>query len=256
MKRQIIGITMAIVLAAGGTWALVAYVQSAKSDAVAGQNPVQVLVVNHAIAKGTAVGDMSTLVTLTDVPQRLVATDAVTDLATLDQTMVAGIDLAVGDQLRTARLLTANALVRVEVPKGLQEVTVALSPERAVGGALVAGDTVGLLFSFQPFEGQPSDTTHFTIHKVLVTAVQFSALDRAALGGDSGSTETTVQVPVAEAPGDQLLVTLAVTAAEAEQVVFASEFGTVWLTGESASATETGTRVLTIADIYVTVARR
>jgi pilus assembly protein CpaB len=115
---------------------------------------------------------------------------------------------------------------------------------------------VGLLFSFQPFEGQPSDTTHFTIHKVLVTAVQFSAMDRAALGGDSGSTDTTVNAPVAEAPGDQLLVTLAVSAPEAEQVVFAAEFGTVWLTGESASATETGTRVLTIADIYVTVARK
>lgn len=273
MKRQIIGIVVAIVLAVLGTLALVSYVRSAKDDAVKNQQPVDVYVVSHDIGKGTAVSDMTNLVKLTSVPERLVAADAVRDLGELDQTLVAGIDLAPGDQLRSARLVDGRTLVRVVVPKGLQEITVALSPERAVGGALLAGDTVGVVFSFDPFDlasaGSPAtdttdttalalprtpNTTHLTLHKVLVTAVQFSAKDRSAISGEG--TETTVGATVAQAPGDQLLVTLAVTAAEAEQVVFAAEFGDVWLTAEPDDATEDGTRILTLSGVYVTVVRK
>ena len=39
-----------------------------------------------------------------------------------------------------------------DVPLGLQEVTVALDPERAVGGDLKVGDTVGVVLSFDPFD--------------------------------------------------------------------------------------------------------
>lgn len=282
MKRQVIGITIAVVLAVAGTFALISYVKSAKDDAVKDEQLTQVYVVGDDIAKGTSVADMADRVALTDVPQRLVAPSAVTDLATLDETFVASLDLRRGEQLLTNRLVDPRALVRVDVPDGLQEITIALSPERAVGGELFAGDTVGVLFSFDPFQtsiaGAPVEpstdptapvvtvaaptmtpnTTHFTLHKVLVTAIQFSRVDteRAAeVQGDDDSTATTLDPTVAEAPAAQLLITLAVSAPEAEQLVFAAEFGFIWLTAEGAGATEDGTRILTLDGVYVTVPR-
>lgn len=277
MKRQVIGITVAIVLAVVGTVALVAYVKSAKDDAVKGEQLVKVYVAQSDITKGTPVSQMEPMVALTDVPARLVAADAVTDLTKLQQTDVAAIEILKGEQLVTARLVDPRTLVRAPVPAGLQEITIALSPERAVGGALSAGDTVGVIFSFQPFQvseaGTPASTsttqpnvtadtltprntpnmTHFTLHKVLVTAIQFSQKDTTRAAELNGSTDSTIDPSTAEAPSQQILVTLAVSSPEAEQVVFASEFGFVWLTAEGPKASEKGTRILTLDGVYVTV---
>lgn len=285
MKRQVIGITIAVVLAVAGTFALISYVKSAKDDAIEDEQLTQVYVISDDIARGTPVNAMTDVVALTDVPARLVAPDAVTDLTTLDDTFVASVDLQRGEQLLENRLVDPRTLVRVDVPDGLQEITIALSPERAVGGELFAGDTVGVLFSFDPFQtsvsgassdpaidppGDPAapvttvaaptmtpNMTHFTLHKVLVTAIQFSRVDtqRAAEVSNDESTDTTLDPALAEAPAAQLLVTLAVSAPEAEQLVFASEFGSIWLTAEGPDATEEGTRILTLDGVYVTVPR-
>lgn len=276
MKRQVVGVVLAVVLAVVGTVALVAYVQSAKDDAVAGEEPVQVYVVRDDIAKGTTVTDLTANVVLADVPNRLVAADAVTSLQSIDPALVAETDLVAGEQLLTSRLVDPRTLVRVAVPDGLQEITIALSPERAVGGVVAPGDTVGVLFSFLPFQTSGTDPqdgstttslaatpvqtpnmTHFTLHKVLVTAIQFSEQDttRAAQRAGQGevSTETTIDPAIAEAPSQQILVTLAVSASQAEQLVFATEFGFVWLTAEGPAASEDGTRILTLDGVYVTV---
>ena len=276
MKRQVVGIVLAVVLAVVGTVALVAYVRSAKDDAVAGEDPVQVYVVRDDIAKGTTVTDLTARVELADVPSRLVADDAVTNLESVDPTLVADTDLVPGEQLLTSRLVDPRTLVRAPVPDGLQEITIALSPERAIGGVVAPGDTVGILFSFLPFQTSGSDAldgstttsidatptqtpnmTHFTLHKVLVTAIQFSEQDttRAAqrAGQGEATTETTIDPTIAEAPSQQILVTLAVSASQAEQLVFAAEFGFVWLTAEGSNANEDGTRILTLDGVYVTV---
>jgi len=94
-----------------------------------------------------------------------------------------------------------------------------------------------------------------------VTGVQFTKQDSERAAAIQGtptvekSTETTIAPTVAQAPADQLLVTLAVTAPEAEQLVFASEFGLIWLTSENASASPNGTRILTLAQAYIPVPR-
>jgi pilus assembly protein CpaB len=286
MKRRVIGIAVALLLATVGTIALVAYVNKAKDDAVKEEAQVQLLVVTDTIRQGATIGEIKQRTTLTEVPKRLAAPDAVTDLTTVDPTLVAGVELVKGDQLVSSRLVDARSLVRVAVPAGLQEITIALSPERAVGADLQAGDTVGVIFSFDPFDitstGAPAapettipggttdttvptktpNTTHLTLHKILVTGVQLSKSDRESASAIQGtpnaanSTDTTIAAAnVAQAPADQLLVTLAVSAPEAEQIVFASEFGYIWLTAEGANASEDGTRILTLAQVYVPVPR-
>ena len=286
MKRRIIGIVLAVALAVVGTLALVRYVKSAKDDAVRPEELVQVLMVEADVREGAPVSEVLESVGLVDVPRRLVAPGALVDLVGLDPTFVTATELKVGDQILPSRFIDPQSLVRVAVPKGLQEITFAFTPERAVGADLQAGDTVGVLFSFEPFDlntsGTPSqstettvpgdptqttvaptrtpNTTHFVLHKILVTGVKFSKQDSVRASeieatGDAESTETTVAPVVAEAPADQLLVTMAVSAAEAEQLVFAAEFGSIWLTAEGPDASEEGTRILTLAQVMVPVPR-
>ena len=54
----------------------------------------------------------------------------------------------------------------VAVPAGLQEVSIVLEPQRAMGGRLAAGDEVGVIVSKS--EGE----THAVLHFVLVTQIQ------------------------------------------------------------------------------------
>jgi pilus assembly protein CpaB len=254
MKRRIIGLLAAVALAGIGTAALVVYVDSARDEAVAAEALVDVYVVSETIPKGTPVGEIADQVEVAEVPAKVLADDAVSDLDDLDDELVAGVDLEAGEQLLGSRLVPANRLGRLAVPAGLQELTVPLEPTRAVGGALAVGDTVGVVLSFEPFdlpesEDQSPNTTHLTFHKVLVTAVQFAAGDGGA--SDTSDDEDTGEDAAAEpAPANQMLVTLALSSPQVEQVVFAAEFGHIWLTGENADADESGTRVVTLGEVY------
>jgi len=258
MKRKLIGFLAALVLAGIGTSALVAYVQSARDQAVAAEALVDVYVVSETIPQGTPVADIRGSVETTEVPAKVLADDAVTDLDDLDDSLTAAVDLQAGEQLLSSRLVPANQLGRASVPAGLQEMTVSLEPTRAVGGSLNVGDTVGVVLSFEPFdlpgtEDQSPNMTHLTFHKVLVTAVQFAEGDGAnATTDDENADGDTAAEP---APTSQVLVTLALSSPQVEQLVFGAEFGHIWLTAENADADESGTRIVTLGEVYGPVAQ-
>ena len=286
MKRRIGGIILALVLAVVGTVALMAYVNKAKDDAVEDAQQVKVLVVKQTVPQGSSLAVINDAVALTDVPQRLVADGALRDLDGVDASLVAGIALLPGEQLLRSRLVDPETLARVEIPDGLQEITIALDPQRAIGGALQPGEEVGIILSFDPFRinvatstettvpvdptettveqpTQTPNTTHLTLQKVLVTAVQISAQDSdrrtettegdgGGDGGDGSGDDASVTT-VNEAPSNVLLVTLAVTTAQAEQITFAAEFGHIWLTRQTEDTDPTGGRIVTLDQVYVAV---
>jgi pilus assembly protein CpaB len=280
MKRRILGIVVALLLAALGTAALVAYVQHAKDDAVTEQAEVPVLIVTKEIAQGASLADIRDSVQQQQVPRRLLAEKALTTLDGENQSLVAAVALHPGEQVLSSRLTDPRSLIRVDAPKGLQEVTIKLDPERAAGAQVKPGDTVGVLLSFDPFDqdsqtanptestvpGAPQagartpNTTHLTFHKVLVTAVQLSKADseRATELTDGSTSSADVAANAAtvdEAPSDTLLVTLALDTPSVEQVVFAAEFGHIWLTIEGADASEANGRIVTLNQVYATVPR-
>jgi pilus assembly protein CpaB len=262
MNRKIIGILAAVLLATVGTFALVGYVQSAKDEAVAGEQLVEAYVIRDAVSKGATVDQVRDAVEHTEVPAKVRPEDAVTDLDDLDDELVAAVDLAPGELLLSSRLVQQEDLTRAQVPEGLQELTVALEPQRAVGGSIRPGETVGIVISFDPFDlpndGQGGDQsektpnmTHLTFHKILVTSVQFDPNEAAADDAEDdgeGDDEN-----VERAPSNQLLVTVALSSPQVEQVVFGAEFGHIWLTAENAQATEDGTRIVTLGEVYGSV---
>ena len=258
------------------------YVQSARDDAAEPEPTTSVLVVSAATRQGASLDEVRSNVTPTEVPDALLADgviESADDLDDLDPTVIAAIELQPGEQLLRSRLVLPDELVSIDVPPGLQELTIALDPERVVGGQIEPGATVGVVMSFDPFElatsGAPltdpeapeaalptrtPNTTKLTLNSILVTSLQLSRDDAERTtesqtdDSDAGD-EPVIAADVNEAPGDQLLVTLAVSAPEVEQIVFAAEFGRIWLTAQNTATDDNGSRILTLDQVYVEVPR-
>ena len=253
MRRRVTGIVASLLLASLGTILLVAYVQSARNEAVAGERMVDVLVVTDAIDRGTKAADIEDSVAVRQVPAKVKADGAVDDVDDLNDDLVAAVELVPGEQVVSTRFVTRQQAARGDIPEGLQEVTVPLEPARAVGGRLSPGDTVGVFLSFDPFEltregDKTPNTTHLELHKVLVTGVQIENAQNLGAQEDDSSDENADR-PTQAASGTYL-VTLAVDSAAAEKVVFAAEHGFVWLSAEPEEADEGGTQVVTRGDVY------
>ena len=281
MNRRLIGIVLALVLGIVGTIILVNYVQSARDDAAEPEPTTSVLVVSGELPQGATLDEVRANVTPTEVPDSLLVDDVLESLDGLDPTLIVAVELQPGEQLLRSRLVLPDELVSIDVPRGLQELTIALDPERVIGGQIEPGATVGVVLSFDPFDlatsgTQPVDpeapdatlptrtpnTTKLTLNGILVTSLQLSQNDaeRTTEAQTTDEDETDGDQPeiaadINEAPGDQLLVTLAVSAPEVEQIVFAAEFGRIWLTGQNADTDDAGSRILTLDQVYVEVPR-
>ncbi|SNS43664.1 pilus assembly protein CpaB [Geodermatophilus pulveris] len=241
MRRRLLAATTALLLTAAGTVVLLAYVRGADARALAGVQTVDVLVVDRPVAEGTPAGELAALVRTEQVPAKAAVPGGVTDLGDLAG-QVATADLQPGEQLLAARFAAPEDLTApgtVAAPDGAAEVSLLLEPQRAVGGRLAAGDTVGVHVSLA--DGR---TTHSVLHGVLVTQVQGAP----APAPDAGTADTASSGGAA--PTDSLLVTLGLRAEQAEAVVFGMEHGTVWLSLETDGTDLGGTEVLTPGNVY------
>jgi pilus assembly protein CpaB len=233
---------------------LVTYVQNADKRALADTETETVYVVEKAIAAGTGVDKMSDDVVKKEVPKLAVAAGAVTDLNGVSE-KVAAVALMPGEQLLSTRLVEANAFLgpsRVQVPAGMQEITLKLPIERVVGGKISAGDTVGVFLSADAAAGGAS-ATQLTFHKVLVTAAQFSNGSAAKSQDEPAEGDKAAGTPAAKkstSSDDMYLITLARNSADAERIVFATEFGSVYLSKEPANAVEATAGVITSARLF------
>jgi len=277
--RRIIGIAASIALVGVGTLLLVGYVSGAEERALAGEELVGVLVVDEAIEEGASIEEITSAVRFEQVPAKVRVEGAVDGLEDLTG-MVAASGLLPGEQITVARFTDPVSLLihqPVERPPGTVQVTVSLSPERAVGGQLVPGDTVAVIASFDPFdvtfvepgevidggesggEGSPiyvgstgegdssgmrtPNSTHLILHGIVVTNIQVEQLPVATVDGSD------VDLPDL-APTGNLLVTLAVTPVDAEKVVFTAEHGFLWLAADDEDISVEDSSIQTRGSVY------
>ena len=248
MKARLLGGIAALVVAIIGTVLLFNYVQGADRRALANTETEDVLVVKQEVVAGTPASQLSQYVTTKTVPRTAVAEGVVEDLGSLGSKVTA-VGLKPGEQLLASRMVDANAFLgpaRVEVPEGLQEITVRLSIDRVVGGKIQAGDTVGVFISLgdgaSSTDGEGGSGTQLTFHKVLVTAVQFSSGQAAQTQGEATQASSqgalNAENKDKQTSSDSYLITFARNAVDAEKLVYAAEFGKIYLSKEPASATE------------------
>jgi pilus assembly protein CpaB len=235
VKTRLLGGVLALVLAIVGAVLLSTYVQAADSRAQAGLDPAEVLVVQQPVAAGTTIDQLKSLVKLQSLPKTAVVTNSVSDLSGFVG-KVTSIALVPGEQLLSSRLVDPQNLAvpnQAAVPKGMEEVTLKLDPERVLGGQLKAGDVVGVFISYATGTGPQKDqypATKLQFHKVLVTRVGIGT------GTSSQSTGATQQ---AQAPssGSQVLITLAQSGTDMTKTVHGAEFGKIYLAKENADST-------------------
>ena len=264
MKTRLLGGIAAVLVAIIGTVLLVTYVQNADRRALAGTETESIYVVQKAIPAGTTADKIAASVVRKEVPKLALADKSVTDLSTLGSKVTA-VTLVPGEQLLSSRMVDENAFLgpsRVQVPVGFQEITLKLPIERVAGGILKAGDTVGIFLSLDlaatgtdGASGAKLSKTQQTFHKVLVTAAQFSdgaatqtgTSDTAAGASQVSSTSSTK----AKSQGDgNYLITLARNSADAERIVFAAEFGKIYLSKEPSDAVDSSTGAVDAAGLF------
>lgn len=276
MRRKIVMIVAALLCGAVGTALLVRFVQGAESRALEGEQLVEVYVVSDYIPAGTS-GDAMVeqgLVHLDEVPVKVRPSGSVVSIAQIEG-MVAETDLFTGEQLVLDRFVDPTAFdanpSTVQAPEGYVEITVPMGPSRVMGGFIAPGDTVAIFTSFGATTLQESetivdglvvelpdelvsdeevtsvpDTTHILMHKVLVTEVQVEEIPIQPTAEEGATQVTQPRL----APSGNLLITLALTTPEAERLIFAIEYGTLYMAQEPEDAPETGTRLQTRATVY------
>lgn len=234
-----------------GTVLLFTYIQNADNRAMANTETESVYVVSKPVPAGSTVAELPDSFVRKAIPRLALAPGAVTDLSSLGN-KVTTVDLLPGEQLITNRLVDEGAYLgpsRVAVPAGMQEFSLLLPIERVAGGKITAGDTAGVFISLDEVVVDPatgatetkSSATQLTFHKVLVTAAQFSDGAAAEAGGAS-STQTKSD--------DTYLITLATNSIDAERIIYAVEFGKVYLSREPTDAAEDNTGIINGSKVF------
>jgi pilus assembly protein CpaB len=238
-KRRLLAAVVALLLAISGGLVLVAYVKNADRRAMGSMEVARVLIVEEHIKSGSAAEDLSQLVSIQLVPARTVVEGALTSLSAV-QGQVTTSDLVRGEQVLPSRFADPASLLppgQVKVPSGMQEVSIALDSQRALGGNLTPGDTVGIIISTDGTAENPA-LTQAILHKVLVSRVSGGNLTSES---DSGEEDAS--------PATTVTVTFAVSANDAERVVYAANYGKPWLSLEPADAAVSGTTGITAESV-------
>ena len=228
MKRRLLAALAAVLCAAFGATLLLGYVAGADRRAMAGMQPVPVLVARAAVPAGTAGTALAPLVTVRNLPAAALAPGAVRDLTTLSG-LVSTVDLQPGEQVLASRFADPATLAgadRPEVPRGKQQITIDLEPQRVLGGELEPGSEVAVFTTVEK-------RTVLAIRSALVLRTDVpGAASASGASGASGAGAKDEDADAASPPtglaDGRVRVTLAVTGGEAEKLVAGADSGTVW----------------------------
>jgi pilus assembly protein CpaB len=216
--RRLALLIAAVLVAALGTALVFAYVKKADDRAIADQQPVSVLVAKAAVAPGTRVIDAANagaferkeLPQSAVVPGALSSTDPVKDQVVLTT-------IFPGQQLLTGMFgATAASNASIAIPPGQIAASFSFGDPQRVAGFVQPGSNV-VIFLTSALNGGVS-STRVLMPKVTVIAV--------------GPTTITPPADPAQANPEaqpRAMLTLALTQAQAEKIIFAQGNGTMYL---------------------------
>jgi pilus assembly protein CpaB len=257
VKRRVLIAALAVLLAALGAGAVLAYVHQAVAHGLAGQKAVTVLVAQQVIPSGTAAraAQQEGLLRAETEPAASVPANAVGALTPGLAALVTSAQLQPGQLLLRPMLVTAAQVTGgVAAPSGTVAVTIALCLPEAVAGGLHAGSAVevfdtsagrgptgaGALTASSDCSGSHQEQgggtarTRVVLARAQVLSVGPAASGQASPPGGSttgGTTSTTTSASADPSGSSQgtVLVTFAVSPVAAQQLIQVSVTGLPYL---------------------------
>lgn len=213
MNTRLRTVMAAVAIGLLATLGTALYINSVKAGIVEAGAKMPVYVATGSISAGSPVAALEEkgLVAKVDMPKRYVAEDGVVSLAAYKDELVAS-PLSKGEQLTKTKLRSARQSEAAhKLAGGKIALAIPVDDVVGVGGEIQTGDKVVILATFSPGPGGADIT------KVLMGDVEVVSTGGAARRPASGPS------PV------KRTLTVAVTPAQAEKLVFAEEKGKVWV---------------------------
>jgi len=244
LKRRIVTITVAVLLAAVGTLSVLVYVHQANTRAVQGMKAVSVIVAQGAIPSGTQAGQAlrDGLLASQELPASSVPADAVRSITPDLAGLVTSSAVASGQLLLTPMLVAATQVTGgVAIPPGLVAVTIQMCLPQAVAGYITAGSEVAVFDTYGAKSlnmEESCDVSHqvqaagAVRTAVVLPKVEVLSVGQAPASGQ-GTTSATGALSAgasgSASPQGTVMVTLAVPQGEAEQLIQLSQAGLPYL---------------------------
>jgi pilus assembly protein CpaB len=227
VNRRLIGLVVAVLLAAIATIVIVNYVRTADERAREAEELAEVYVAQEDITAGMSADNAieQGLIARDEIPSRSVPSGAIAELSQIEGD-IATVDIVQGEVIVSQRFGTTVAETggRFEVPDGLQAVSVQVSVVPGVAGFIEPDDTVsivGRLSTSDPEddeeEAAAEDRAQFLIQNALVLAV-----GQRVVTGEEG--------PRIRRSDENYIFTLALEPEDVERLVFANAHGALTFT--------------------------
>ncbi|MGN7247824.1 Flp pilus assembly protein CpaB [Janibacter anophelis] len=229
MKRRIIAIVAAVVLAIAGAGLLLVYVKGADARAVAGAQPVYVYVANKVVPAGTTLKDAqrTDLITRTKVAQEARPAGAIDWVGPDNNALIALSDVQAGEFLMESRFGTTPIGEKaIEVPAGKIAMSVELSDPARVGEFVTPGSRIAIYATHKiKLIGEDKATKQINDLDLRGTTILLPDVQVIAMGADPLSAPTTTKTEDDEESANtsrdsaaKFLVTVAVTPKDAPRL--------------------------------------
>lgn len=230
MKSRVLMVVIAIILGLIAAYGVVVYVRSIKSQVAEQHKSVKVLVAQEDIPLGAGIKDMTRkkIASFREIPKKYVVSGAITSSQNIDGRVLA-VPVNRGEQLTFDKFkYDTQAGLSFTIPKDHVAISIPVNEVKGVSGMIKAGDSVTVIATFSDY-GNGQQRTEIT--KILLPKVRVIAIGN-VIAPPKGRAEEKKSL-VSGVQSDQSMkqtVTLSLTTADAEKLVFAEEKGKVWLT--------------------------
>jgi pilus assembly protein CpaB len=247
MRTKVLILVAAIILGLIAAVSAARYIDGARERVEAQAEPVDVLIAQQDLPSGMSGEELISqeLLKLEAIPRRYVSDDAISSAVAIEGKILT-VPLARGEQVTGSRFsLPSAAGLSFAVPEDYVAISLPNSADRGVAGLVRPGDSVIVYATFEPTGELADAVTKLVLRKARVLAVgatttalsSSTSVDEEDEGESSGSLagQTSGGSSAGEVPGT---VTLALSPADAEKLVFAQEEGKIWLALLGSGTTE------------------
>ncbi len=246
MKRRVLTVALAVLLALIGIVAVLAYVHKANQRAIQGLKAVKVLVASQPIPAGTSAGAALSggMLTTEKVPLSSVQTGYVSSLTPDISHLVTSSALQPGQILLRLMLVRAGQVTGagIAIPPGMTAVSVELCLEADVAGFVRPGSSVAVFDTYlrgngslqeacnptRQVQGGTTVITRVVLPKAEVLSLAAGPASSLATAAGSGTVQVSLSGSSAASQG-AVFVTLAVTPDQAQRLIRVSLGGLPYL---------------------------